>query len=72
MKKRLNQISLLLGISCLIIMGYIFYNISIFIDEYNFLMSNVLGSLLGIYLYWFMGIAALIICFISIINIKRN
>lgn len=69
--KILNYISLILGIGCLIIMSFIFYNISIFIDEYNFSMSNVLGSFLGMYLYGFMGIFTLIICFISIINIKN-
>lgn len=70
--KRLNYISLLLGIVCLIIMSCIFYNISIFVDEYNFSMSKVLGSFLWTYLYWFMGLLNLIICLISIINVRKR
>lgn len=70
--KKLNYISLILAIISLIIMGCIFYNISIFIDEYNFTMSKVLGGFLWTYLYWFMGLLILIICFISIINIRKR
>lgn len=70
--KVLDWIILIFGIVCFVIMVVIFWNISIYIDEYNLSMSNVLGNSIFQYLYWIMGALTLGICGISIINLKKR
>lgn len=67
-----DLIILLLSITCLIISSKLFWNICVYVDEYNTTTSIVLGNYFWNCTYWFMLIFNFLICVLSGIKLLKK
>ena len=70
--KFINGSIFILSIICLIITCKLFWNLAIYVDEFNTFPDGVLGGELWLYMNWFKIGALALICILSGVNLFKS
>lgn len=70
--KFLNVSIFVISVFCLIISMQLFWNINIYVDEYNTNPAIVLGGESWLNAYWIMMLLNLALCVLSFINLLKK